>query len=69
MQLTPYIDRQIFTFAMSMHGTPDPDTNEDEIPLEERPPQKGGLRDEVGELERTDDSALPGRVGGGLAGG
>ncbi|MCC4619109.1 hypothetical protein LL965_03100 [Xanthomonas cassavae CFBP 4642] len=69
MQLTPGIARQISTHAMAMHGTPDPDTNEDEGPLEERPPQKGGLREEVGELERDDDSALPGRVGGGLAGG
>ncbi|QJD66483.1 hypothetical protein HG421_01250 [Xanthomonas campestris pv. badrii] len=54
---------------VSMHGTPDPDTDDDEIPLEEQPPQKGGLRDEVGELDRDDGGALPGRAGGGLAGG
>ncbi|ENZ96093.1 hypothetical protein O1K_05592 [Xanthomonas fragariae LMG 25863] len=54
---------------MSAHGTPDPDTNEEEIPLEEQEPQQGGLSEEVGDLEQDDDQALPGRVGGGLAGG
>ncbi|NIJ89066.1 hypothetical protein FHR49_001853 [Xanthomonas campestris] len=58
-----------FMAGLSVHGTPDPDTNEEQTPLEEQPPQKGGLRDEVGDLEQDDDQALPGRVGGGLAGG
>nr|WP_283161076.1 hypothetical protein [Xanthomonas nasturtii] len=51
------------------HGTPDPDTNEEDTPLEEQPPRRGGLNDEVGDLEQEDAGALPGRVGGGLAGG
>ncbi|AZR21517.1 hypothetical protein [Xanthomonas vasicola] len=51
------------------HGTPDPDTNEEDTPLEEQPPRRGGLNDEVGDLEQEDDAALPGRAGGGLAGG
>ncbi len=35
-------------------------------------PRRGGIDDEVGDLdnpENDDDQALPGRVGGGLAGG
>ncbi|MFA0923648.1 hypothetical protein [Xanthomonas fragariae] len=55
--------------GVSAHGTPDPDTNEEEIPLEEQEPQQGGLSEEVGNFEQDDDQALPGRVGGGLAGG
>ncbi|WP_372184091.1 hypothetical protein [Xanthomonas axonopodis] len=55
--------------AVLAHGTPDPDTNEEDTPLEEQPLQRGGLNDEVGDPEQEDDGALPGRVGGGLAGG
>ncbi|MBB4723153.1 hypothetical protein [Xanthomonas euvesicatoria] len=55
--------------AVLAHGTPDPDTNEEDTPLEEQPRQSGGLNDEVGDPEQEDDGALPGRVGGGLAGG
>ncbi|WP_115561192.1 hypothetical protein [Xanthomonas arboricola] len=71
MHLTPHTARPMsaFTADMSAHGTPDPDTNGDEIPVEEQPPQQGGLREEVGSLEEEDNNALPGRVGGGLAGG
>ncbi|MCC4589029.1 hypothetical protein JWH11_01765 [Xanthomonas melonis] len=70
MQLNPRTARPMTTATagLSAHGTPDPDTNEDPIPLEEQAPQQGGLREEVGDLE-DDDHALPGRVGGGLAGG
>ncbi|KLD70355.1 hypothetical protein [Xanthomonas pisi] len=70
MYSTPHIARPMtsFTAGLSVHGTPDPDTNGDEIPVEESP-QQGGLRDEVGTLDEEDDQALPGRVGGGLAGG
>ncbi|WP_349656940.1 hypothetical protein [Xanthomonas sp. 10-10] len=70
MHLTSRIARPMTSFAaaMSVHGTPDPDTNGDEIPVEEAP-QQGGLREEVGNLDEEDDQALPGRVGGGLAGG
>ncbi|PPU47577.1 hypothetical protein SE336_03515 [Xanthomonas arboricola] len=71
MQLNPRTARPMTTTiaGLSAHGTPDPDTNEDQIPLEEQTPQQGGLREEVGDLEEDDDQALPGRVGGGLAGG
>ncbi|MEA9588705.1 hypothetical protein VC279_02790 [Xanthomonas sp. WHRI 10064A] len=71
MHLTPrtVCPMSVFTAGMSAHGTPDPDTNGDEIPVEEQPPQQGGLREEVGNLEEDDNNALPGRVGGGLAGG
>lgn len=71
MQLNPRTARPMTTAiaGLSAHGTPDPDTNEDKIPLEEQTPQQGGLREEVGDLEEDDDQALPGRVGGGLAGG
>ncbi|CAE6710924.1 hypothetical protein [Xanthomonas arboricola] len=71
MQLNPRTARPMTTViaGLSAHGTPDPDTNEDQIPLEEQTPQQGGLREEVGDLEEDDDQALPGRVGGGLAGG
>ncbi|MBB3844362.1 hypothetical protein [Xanthomonas arboricola] len=71
MQLNPRTARPmtIAIAGLSAHGTPDPDTNEDQIPLEEQTPQQGGLREEVGDLEEDDDQALPGRVGGGLAGG
>ncbi|CAE1133470.1 hypothetical protein GGR74_001808 [Xanthomonas arboricola] len=71
MQLNPRTARPmtIANAGLSVHGTPDPDTNEDEIPLEEQTPQQGGLREEVGDLEEDDDQALPGRAGGGLAGG
>ncbi|KER79726.1 hypothetical protein [Xanthomonas arboricola] len=71
MQLNPRTARPMTTAiaGLSAHGTPDPDTNEDQIPLEEQAPQQGGLREEVGDLEEDDDQALPGRVGGGLAGG
>ncbi|MBB4708376.1 hypothetical protein XarbCFBP8130_13795 [Xanthomonas arboricola] len=71
MQLNPRTARPMTTAiaGLSAHGTPDPDTNEDEIPLEEQTQQQGGLREEVGDLEEDDDQALPGRVGGGLAGG
>ncbi|APO96348.1 hypothetical protein [Xanthomonas vesicatoria] len=71
MQLNPRTARPMTTFpaGISAHGTPDPDTNGDEIPVEEQPPQQGGLREEVGILDEEDDNALPGRVGGGLAGG
>ncbi|KER81419.1 hypothetical protein GW16_18510 [Xanthomonas arboricola pv. celebensis] len=71
MQLNPRTARPMTTAiaGLSAHGTPDPDTNEDQIPLEEQTPQQGGLREEVGDLGEDDDQALPGRVGGGLAGG
>ncbi|NIK31702.1 hypothetical protein FHY15_000798 [Xanthomonas arboricola] len=71
MQLNPRTARPMTTAiaGLSAHGTPDPDTNEDQVPLEEQTPQQGGLREEVGDLEEDDDQALPGRVGGGLAGG
>lgn len=71
MQLNPRTARPMTTAiaGLSAHGKPDPDTNEDQIPLEEQTPQQGGLREEVGDLEEDDDKALPGRVGGGLAGG
>ncbi|OOW94352.1 hypothetical protein Xvtf_20670 [Xanthomonas campestris pv. vitistrifoliae] len=55
--------------AVLAHGTPDPDTDEQDTPLQEQPPQRGGLNDEVGDLGQQDDGALPGRVGGRLAGG
>ncbi|WOB27070.1 MULTISPECIES: hypothetical protein [Xanthomonas] len=71
MHLTPRTARPMTTFTAGMlvHGTPDPETNGDEIPVEEQAPQQGGLREEVGNLEEDDSNALPGRVGGGLAGG
>lgn len=71
MQLNPLASRPMTAASagLSAHGTPDPDTNEEDIPLEEQTPQQGGLREEVGDLEEDDDQALPGRVGGGLAGG
>ncbi|PPT96703.1 hypothetical protein [Xanthomonas arboricola] len=71
MQLNPRTAHPTTTAiaGLSAHGTPNPDTNEDQIPLEEQTPQQGGLREEVGDLEEDDDQALPGRVGGGLAGG
>ncbi len=81
MHLNPRTARTIINAdaAVLAHGTPDPDTNEEdtpeedtpleEQPLEEQPPQRGGLNDEVGDPEQEDDGALPGRVGGGLAGG
>ncbi|CAD7713655.1 hypothetical protein LMG31886_07090 [Xanthomonas hydrangeae] len=71
MHLNPRTARPMTTFTTGVvaHGTPDPDTNEEESPLEEQTPQQGGLREEVGDLEEDDDQALPGRVGGGLAGG
>jgi hypothetical protein len=44
----------------------------DERDLSPKPP-KGGLNEEVGELDgdvdNDDDTGLPGKVGGGLAGG
>ncbi|MBV6808668.1 hypothetical protein KWH19_02205 [Xanthomonas campestris pv. pennamericanum] len=71
MHLNPRTARTMINTkaAVLAHGTPDPDTNEEDTPLDEQPLQRGGLNDEVGDPEQEDDGALPGRVGGGLAGG
>ena len=55
-----------------LHGTPGPQRDDDLPPSNDPSPRRGGIDDEVGDLdnpEDDDDQALPGRVGGGLAGG
>ncbi|KAB7772566.1 hypothetical protein [Xanthomonas maliensis] len=55
--------------GLFLHGTPGP-SRDDDMPDTRKPPQRGGLNEEVGDLEEGDDEqALPGRAGGGLAGG
>ncbi|WP_115002080.1 hypothetical protein [Xanthomonas campestris] len=54
-----------------LHGTPGPQRDDDLPPSNDPSPRRGGIDDEVGDLdnpENDDDQALPGRVGGGLAG-